>query len=205
MQRSGMLHMADRSGAFRDNSCLDVLRHVTVLKMIIILCAVLVSSWKEALWGSDQPTEHQPTKHQPNHFVFSSDYWTNRWLPFTMLRFWVRWRWNSQSFELAAICGKNQYLLTLSFSCQKQSSCHVREKTKVLAMTPFYKSAFSFVQIDKSTPVLYINNCSTKCGKLQFKIIFVAPTLKSFVVFIAAPKMLEFLVFHYILMAMAPE
>ena len=66
---------------------LDVLRHVTVLKMIIILCAVLVSSWKEALWRSERPTEHQPTKHQPNHFVFSSDYWTNRWLPFTMLRF----------------------------------------------------------------------------------------------------------------------
>ena len=72
-------------------------------------------------------------------------------------------------------------------------------------MTPFCKSAFSFVQIDQSTPALYINSCSTKCGKLQFKSILVAPTLKSFVVFIAAPKMLEILVFYYILMAMAPE
>ena len=73
-------------------------------------------------------------------------------------------------------------------------------------MTPFYKSAFSFVQIDKSTPVLYINSCSTKYEKLQFKILFGAlTTLKLFVVFIAAPKMLEILVFYYILMAMAPE
>ena len=64
-------------------------------------------------------------------------------------------------------------------------------------MTPFCKSAFSFVQIDKSTPVLYINSCSTKCEKLQFKIIFVAPTLKSFVVFKAAPKMLEILFLHF--------
>ena len=72
-------------------------------------------------------------------------------------------------------------------------------------MTPFYKSAFNFVQIDKGTSVLYINSCSTKYGKLQFKIIFVAPTLKSLVVFITARKMLEFLVFHYILMALTPQ
>ena len=167
-----MLHMADRSGAFRDNSCLEVLRHVTVLKMILyFICAVLVSSWKKALWGSVQLIEYKPTKHQPNHFVFSSDYWTNRWLPFTMLKvlserlkfsvFWV---------------GSNikQIPISLSFSCQEQSSCHVRLKTKVLAMTPFCKNAFSFVQLTRahlsfiSTAVLQnVKNCSSRLFSLH--------------------------------------
>ena len=61
-----MLHMAYRSGAFRDNSCLEVLRHVTVLKMIIdhyIMCSA-GQQLERGLVGVC-PTHQAPTHQTP--------------------------------------------------------------------------------------------------------------------------------------------
>ena len=61
-----MLHMADRSGVFRNNSCLDVLRHVTVLKMIIdhhIMCSA-GQQLERGLVGV-RPTRRAPTHQTP--------------------------------------------------------------------------------------------------------------------------------------------
>ena len=58
-----MLHMAYRSGAFRDNSCLEVLRHVTVLKMILYLCSA-GQQLEKGLVGV-RPTHRAPTHQTP--------------------------------------------------------------------------------------------------------------------------------------------
>ena len=70
MQRSGMLHMADRSGALRDNPCLDVLRRVMVLEMNIIFVQCWSAVGKRPCGGQNNTQSTNPPNTNPTTSSF---------------------------------------------------------------------------------------------------------------------------------------